>query len=158
MRDLFDSDIAEIKAPLTFEWGAVVTDTGMKGLTALMARHVELKSYDANVPKLEIEVHEQLRPIAEDGALAAMHEKLKMIFGPDLAIVVQYGPAASCLAISAQKKRVTSMSAMMTTLTEDPFIAQMAKEFGAVVFVDSIKQESKSAIHPSSTPQRLMPR
>lgn len=104
----------------------------------MLARYVQLLEYDPARPYLAIEIHDQMAPIAEAGALSSLVEDLKQFFGEGLQVSVAYGEAANSLAMQAEDKRVRDMQQTMQALADDPFISDMSRTFGSKVYVDSI--------------------
>lgn len=132
-------------APKEFDWATVLFDSGMHGLTLMLARHTVVTTYDNEIPLLSVEIHEALQPIAQEYGIDDMVGHLKTVFGPSLQMRATFGLALESLAVEAHTQRVASMVDTMTTLMEDSFVADMAREFGAKVYIDSISKVDDAA-------------
>jgi DNA polymerase-3 subunit gamma/tau len=125
--------------PESFSWGKLILDMRLKGLAAMIACHTEPVIYDANGPKLTLEVNKTLEELKDSPGFTRMIQAIQDHFGENMHIVIGFGPAKRSPAAIAYEKRVNRYAQAYSTIAEDDFISRIIEEFGGKVIVESVR-------------------
>ncbi len=137
--------MSDMNTPESFSWGKLILDMRLKGLPALIACHTDPLRYDANGPKLSLQINKNLEELAGSPAMERLRTALQDHFGKELELEMGFGPARNSPASVAFEKRVGRYAQAYSTIAEDDFIAQIIQEFGGKVIVESVRPLKRSA-------------
>jgi DNA polymerase-3 subunit gamma/tau len=137
--DQGQSRAARPAAPSVFSWGRLIYDMQLRGLPAMLACHCQPLSYDAAVPHLVLEMHEQMRGISASPAMERLRAGLLEFFGEGLKLEIVYGPAPQAPAIRAQEAKVDKFAKVYSAFANDDFVNEMIEEFGASILIESVQ-------------------
>lgn len=131
--------MSDVNTPESFSWGKLISDMKLTGLTAMIACHAEPVLYDANGPKLSLQINKSLQELSDSPAMNRLILCLKDHFGESLSLEIGFGPAVKSPAAVAYDRRITRYTQAYSSIAEDDVIAQIIAEFGGKVIVDSVR-------------------
>lgn len=129
----------KVAPPKAFSWLKVIHESGMSGLTAMLASHSAPVVYDPAIPMLKLEIHKSMMVFAETTGIENVRSHLMSHFGPDLVLETIFGEASASPAMMSQERKIQRLKNACEVVMTDKFSTDVANEFGAKVIVESVK-------------------
>jgi hypothetical protein len=130
--------MAEAVQKKGFSWLRIVAESGMHGLSAILATHTRPVSFDEESRLLALQIENRVKALAEGGALNSMVQFLRGVFGERLEVRVEYLDDVVTPARIAKTRATQRMTVALADLMEDTHGEMAASIFGGKIVRESI--------------------
>jgi DNA polymerase-3 subunit gamma/tau len=120
------------------DWLALVSEIKLGGMTAMLAQHAELKSFEGR--KFELVVPEAHKHLAEKTYLDKLKAALDAHFGASVMLKISVGETSgNSVAVVIEKEQQTKQNNAIAAIEQDPFVRELVENMDARLIESSIK-------------------